>query len=102
LHALRFHGAVYGVGEGLQPGGRSYAIPTKDGNLRTLPLWAIRLHVRNFLEVAAGLPERKFYVTAIGTGLAGYDASEIAPMFADAPPNCVLPDGWRVSITVQG
>jgi hypothetical protein len=37
-----------------------------------------------------------FQVTRIGCGLAGYTDAQIAPMFADAPVNCVLPDGWRL------
>ena len=39
--------------------------------------------------------EDTFFVTAIGTGLAGYSHEEIAPMFKDAPDNCVLPIEWK-------
>ena len=30
----------------------------------------------------------------IGTGLAGYRHEDMAPMFKDAPPNCILPEEW--------
>ncbi len=90
--ARTHRGAVYGCGEGRQ--GNSYAIPTKDSRLRTLPLDVIALHVAKFLEHAAEHPELTFEVTRVGCGLAGYSGEEIAPMFEDAPDNCRLPVGW--------
>lgn len=92
LHARQHFGAIYGVGEGVQ--GRSYAIPTKDEHLRTLPLDRIRAHVESFLAWArhTGAPCR---LTAIGCGLAGYRPEDIAPMFRDAPPNVDLPEEFR-------
>jgi len=90
LYARQHHGAVYGQGIGLQ--GDSYAIPTKDEHLRTLPLAVIRQHVEDFKRFAAEHPEMTFQVTAIGCGLAGCKPDQIGPMFADAPPNCTLPD----------
>ena len=47
LWARNNRGAVYGQGEG--PQGLSYAIPTKDAKLRSLPLAADRVGVRRFL-----------------------------------------------------
>jgi hypothetical protein len=94
LYAREHHGAVYGRGIGLQ--GNSYAIPTKDERLRTLPLDAIKRHVDTFLGVARSAPDGiVFKVTAIGTGLAGYKHEQIAPMFKGAPANCALPDEWQ-------
>lgn len=93
LTAFKQYGAVYGQGQGLQ--GNSYAIPTKDENIKTLPLNRIRKYVEQFIRFAQLNPEMTFKVTAIGTGLAGYDESEIAPMFVKAPLNCILPVGWR-------
>ena len=91
--ALREHGAIYGQGEGLQ--GYSYAIPTKDADLRPLSLERIEGHVRTFLAFARERPDCVFRVTRIGCGLAGYDDDRIAPMFEGAPDNCELPVGWR-------
>lgn len=90
--AAAHYGARYGEGVGAH--GRSYAIPTKDRFIRTLPLDAIRPHVATFIEYAAAHPEKDFLITPLGTGLAGYSASEIAPMFRGAPDNCRLPGAW--------
>ncbi len=94
LDAARYHGAKRGVGQGRT--GNAYAIPTKDAQLRVLPLKAIEAHVHSFLAYARRESGLQFKVTAIGTGLAGYSHEQIAPMFKDAPANCVLPDEWRV------
>jgi hypothetical protein len=89
LWARTQRGAIYGQAEGLQ--GNSYAIPTKDGRLNTLPLSAIRWHVVAFLRFARNSPEMQFELTPIGCGLAGYTPADIAPMFADAPANVIMP-----------
>ena len=93
LTALQKHGAIYGQGEGRQ--GDSYAIPTKGLTLEPLSVYAINLSVVRFLVYATAHPELTFQVTRIGCGLAGYTDAQIAPMFADAPVNCQLPEGWR-------
>lgn len=93
LHARKHHGAKYGRGEG--PQGSSYAIPTKDRDLRSLSLETISVYVTAFLVYAATYPDLTFQVTAIGTGLAGYSHAQIAPMFRNAPSNCILPDEWK-------
>lgn len=89
LEALRNHGAQYGQGEGMQ--GKSYAIPTKDEHLRSLPLEEIQAAVQRFLDVARTRPRDEFRVVAIGCGLAGYAPAQIAPFFRDAPDNVRLP-----------
>jgi len=93
LYARQHHGAIYGQGAGLQ--GNSYAIPTKDRRIKTLPLDQIRPYVQEFLSFAAANPNMVFQVTPIGCGLAGYEPHQIAPMFRSAPPNCILPDVFR-------
>lgn len=93
LTARLKYGAVYGVGIG--PTGNAYAIPTKDAQLRTLPLGVIEPYVREFINYARGNPQLRFLVTRVGCGLAGYDDSDIAPMFVGAPPNCELPVSWN-------
>jgi hypothetical protein len=86
-------GAKVGSGNGRV--GQSYAIPTKDWDLHTLPRDHIAGYVATFLVYASAHYELRFFlVTKIGCGLAGYKDREIAPMFRDAPPNCVLPKGW--------
>lgn len=93
LYARQHHGAIYGVSEGIQ--GNSYAIPTKDVHLRTLSLNLINTYVQRFIKYAKTHPEKSFQVTRIGCGLAEYKDQDIAPMFKEAPLNCILPDYWR-------
>ena len=95
LFARKYHGAIYGQGVGLQ--GNSFAIPTKDYRVTTLPLESIKGHVRDFIQFANNNPDLTFNVTRIGCGLAGYVDSQIAPLFKNAPINCNLPEGWRNS-----
>ncbi|MCG7656375.1 A1S_2505 family phage non-structural protein [Wielerella bovis] len=92
LTAKLHFGAKQGQGVGLE--GQSYAIPTKNGRLQTLPLSKIEQYVNDFIQFANQHHELKFFVTAIGTGLAGYKHEQIAPMFANAPANCRLPPEW--------
>lgn len=96
LEALRKHGAIYGQGEGRQ--GNSYGIPTKDWNLRQLPLAAIEGGIKTFIRHAEQHPKDKFHVVAIGCGLrlAGYTPKQIAPMFKGVPRNVLLPTEFGI------
>ncbi len=85
LTAVKDYGAIYGHGEG--PQGWAYAIPTKDWDLKTLPLGDIQTYVERFLSYAREHPELQFKVTRIGCGLAGYSDQQIAPFFRGAPAN---------------
>jgi len=100
LFARQNHGAIYGQGRG--PQGTSYAIPTKFGNLRTMPLRMITEYVAIFLHFAHTHPEMTFQLTPIGCGLAGYKPKDIAPMFRDAPENVLLPAEFLDVIQAQG
>lgn len=93
FHAKQWWGAKNGVGVGFC--GRSYAIPTKDEKLKVLSLTQIRTYVRDFLEYARQHPDWTFDVVRIGCGLAGYTDEQMAPMFAEAPPNVVLHNNWE-------
>lgn len=85
-------GAIQGQGFGRQ--GQTYAIPTKDSRLTTMPLSRIRVHVAEFLTYAKENSELYFYITRIGCGLAGYKDSQIAPMFKRLS-NCSYPIQWK-------
>lgn len=91
--AYDLYGAVWGQGAG--PQNESYAIPTKDSELQTLSIDEIAPYVTAFLEYAKAHPEKYFFVTRIGCGLAGYSDADMLPLFKGAPPNCELPHGWR-------
>jgi hypothetical protein len=91
--AVQYWGARPGVGVGLQ--GNSYAIPTKDKKIQTLPLHRIKQYIAGFIDCAEAHPDLEFQVTAVGCGLAGYHAPDIAPAFSQAPKNCILPPSFR-------
>lgn len=90
--ALMFFGAVWGQGVGMQ--GQSYAIPTMQGGVET-----IAPYVDEFIEYAKAHPEKRFLVTEIGCGIAGFSPEEIAPLFKAAVPieNISLPQRfWNI------
>ena len=39
-------------------------------------------------------PELTFWLTRVGTGIAGHDEHRVAALFAGAPANVVRPRGW--------
>jgi len=90
--ALNKYGAQYGKGVGIQ--GHSYAIPTKDHYLNTLPLETIFPYVQEFIAFANIHPEYIFKVTRVGCGLAGHLDRDMAEMFKEAPANCELSREW--------
>ena len=92
LYAKKHFGAIQGKGEGRQ--GQSFAIPTKDRSIRTLPLKVIQSHVELFKQHAEANQEDTFLVTGIDCGLAGYNNEQIAPMFIGSPANCVFDRQW--------
>lgn len=94
-HAHHVLGAEWGVGVGPCGNGNCYAIPTKDEEIMTLPLDRIAPYVRDFIEYAKTKPGHSFRVVRIGCGLAGYTDAEMSPLFAGAPDNVILPEGWR-------
>lgn len=94
-YARLHHGAIMGQGIGLQ--GSSYALPTKDHRIQTLPLQDIGRHVAAFISFTQSRPDLTFRVTRVGCGLAGFTDEDIAPLFKEALPlkNIRLPKGWR-------
>ena len=87
--ACRF-GLVEGVAEGLS--GQTYAFPTlnKDYSKRTLLQMAyskVKLY-----QVAEENPEKMFYVTKVGCGIAGFSLEDMRQVFkGPTPENVVLP-----------
>ena len=67
-------GAEWGNPIGLQ--GQSYAIPTMFKDVED-----IKPYVESFIKFAEEHSELFFYVTLIGCGIAGFNPSEIAPLF---------------------
>ncbi len=82
LLAYNKFGARKGIGLGLE--GKSYALPTKDYSLITLPKLILRHFVNMFIAEARAFREYNFLVTEVGCGLAGYEPKDIAPLFKEA------------------
>lgn len=96
-HAVKWHGAHHGIGKGMQPGGRSWALPTKDENLNTLPLFRIQEHIADLFDEARANPGLHYQLTRIGTGLAGYSDEEVLETIkgvGPTPDNVHLPGAW--------
>lgn len=87
--AHNMFGAIWGQGVGMQ--GRSYAIPTMHG-----PVSVIKPYVDEFLQYAKQHPTKRFLLTRIGCGIAGFSDKEIAPLFVEALeiPNIAIPRAW--------
>lgn len=81
LQAVKF-GARRGRGVGHY--GQTYGIPTKGTEMEVLRRKDIDCYVADFLLYAHKNPDLEFLVTEVGCGLAGYDPSDIAPMFSGA------------------
>lgn len=86
LQARKF-GAIYGQGIGRQ--GQTYAIPTKDYYLKTLPLHIIEQYIIEFTEYAKQHPELEFLLTPVGTGLAGYTINELESILPKLSDNII-------------
>lgn len=99
LAAEKRFGAVYGKGAGRM--GMSYAIPTKDYEMRTMSVGEIGLQVLAFLQHTEAHPNESFFVTRVGCGLAGHTDDEMAPLFRDAPENCSFAQQWRPYLSTQ-
>ena len=91
--AYEKHGARWGKCYGHH--GDSFAIPTKDVDIQTMPLERIEGYVKGFLAYAEGHPKVQFKITRIGCGLAGLKDEDIAPMFTMAPKNCSFDRAWE-------
>ena len=94
LFAKQYRGAKQGEGVGLF--GTSYAIPTKDENLKTLPLSVVDNYISEFCEFARKHSSQVFELTPVGTGLAGLPKKSIAALFKKhkIPANVYLTSSW--------
>lgn len=95
LFAKQHYGAEYGIGQGRT--GNAYAIPTKGYQLNILSLERIQNFIREFIAYAENNPDDIFLLTPIGTGLAGYDKTEIFGIIRNCSPlpsNVVFTKEW--------
>lgn len=112
LSAKKHHNAATGLGEGISQGQFcSYALPTKDRNIKTLDLEAIQHYIENMLVEVITHPNWQFTVTRVGCGLAGLLDSTMQTLFNNAfkglrlessPPNLDLPALWSRQLDYKG
>lgn len=103
-HALDKMGAVYGQARGRQ--GRSYAIVTCTLQLdvEKMPtLEHIRHEVISLFEHMKSNPYEEFFITPIGTGLAGWQEDVIRPLFDQIVhlPNAKFADTWIIKPRIR-
>ena len=100
LTAKTKFGAIQGQSRGLQ--GQSYAIVTKKNwrVAKSSTLDEIQTEISNFLDFANKNPNKTFYVTKLGSSLAGYSIKEIKNLFENLkmniPDNVILPEEYEV------
>jgi len=95
--AYQKHGARWGFSYGHM--GESFAIPTKDLDIQTLPIERVQQYVQGFLAYAKGHPKLNFKVTRIGCGLAGFSDEDIAPLFVGGQANIYYDGAWKDLLT---
>jgi len=91
--AAQHFAAVKGVGRGWA--GQSFAIPTLNEHMQQMPLSQIAHYVDDFKIYAKNHPKMKYFLTALGCGIAGYKVSEIAPLFKGIHSNVIFPESFR-------
>ena len=77
--ALDKFNAQYGKPFGFQ--GNSFAIPTLDKDFKQLSLERIKTYIHIAEAIFETNPDKVFYVTKIGCGIAGFDIKDIASLF---------------------
>lgn len=76
-------GAIYGQAYGLQ--GKTFAIPTVDYTKSgKMSVSEIKKYVDKFLNFTLEHKDKKFLVTEIGCGIAGFKIEEMAELFREA------------------
>ena len=91
--AVIYFGAIYGQAYGLQ--NRAFAIPTRtriNKDFVSLSLEEIKPYADKFLMFASTHPELTFFLTPIGTGLAGHSHEAISSLFDYFPSNVIFPE----------
>lgn len=95
LLAKQRYGAIQGQALGRQ--GQAYAVPTKDYFIQCMTLDQIEPNIDIFKDYVKANPKLSFYVTPLGTGLAGHSHKDIAPMFKGdyGMESCMFYRAWE-------
>ncbi len=101
--AHRSFGAEMGVGEGLT--GQTYAFPTLDANLNQVKEAEFRQSMKIFIRHVLENPDKTYYLTKIGCGIAGWSIEEVRGFLWSAldeenhsklPKNLIIPIEFRI------
>lgn len=101
-------GAEGGIYYGMT--GKCFAIPTRrifkwkpQIELETLPIETIEYYIDAFVGYASKTPDKKFLLTEVGCGHAGYTPEQIAPLFKGAIGliNVVFPDSFKKILQIK-
>ena len=97
-------GASWGVGEG--ESGMTYAIPTLNHGMEKVTHQQLSGSISRFIAFCEEHPEKEFYLTKIGCGIAGWSIYEVAEIFFETlknitklgmlPSNLVLPKEFHL------
>ncbi len=100
--AVEKFGAIMGQAEGIQ--GQSYAIPTLDKDMNRITMEKLHANLLKFKKYAIDNPDKTFYLTKIGCGIAGYCINDIAYLviFSNFPENVILPVEFTTLHGVKG
>ncbi len=79
-------GYPMGVSTGLV--GQAYGIDTMGREMK------MQDDIDNFIATARAMPALTFYLTRVGTGIAGYSDDHMKQFFRDMPDNVIKPEGW--------
>jgi hypothetical protein len=52
------------------------------------------IYIDEFITFAYTRPWWDFQLVKVGCGKAGFTEDQIRPLFKDAPPNVIRPEGW--------
>ena len=102
-------GASWGVGEGET--GMTYAIPTLNKNMEKVTGQQLSGSISRFITYCENHPEKDFYLTKIGCGIAGWSICEVAEIFFEAlenvselglmPKNLTLPKEFHLYFEIK-
>ena len=100
--AVENFGAIMGQAKGLQ--GQSYAIVTLDEAMQRVPLAYIGEQLNELNELAKKTPDKRFLLTLVGCGIAGFDIAEIKGECVKITwaPNVVVPFEFRNKTFIKG
>jgi hypothetical protein len=76
-------------GEGTGHFGQSYALPTLDRQMEKLPLAFIEKQIESLVVYALNHLDLTFYLTPVGTGIAGFTLDEIESIIPQLPVNVI-------------